>query len=87
VPKPRDGSQLISRRGFYILILLPIEKTPVSRERSCLILKPVINENEIEFCRKALMLQMINFSQLLENLLRWIFTLNTLRWALVARAL
>merc|ERR1719412_3447994 len=29
---------------------------------------------------------MINFSQLLENLLRWIFTLNTLRWALVARA-
>ena len=36
--------------------------------------------------RKELMLQMINFSQLLENLLRWIFTLNTLRWALVARA-
>ena len=50
MPKPRDGSQLFSRRGFYILILLPIEKTPVSRERSCLILKPVINENEIEFC-------------------------------------
>ena len=58
----------------------------MSRERSCLILKPVINENEIEFCRKALLPQMINFSQLLENLLRWIFTLNTLRWALVARA-
>ena len=31
------------------MILLPIE-TPVSHERSCLILKPVINENEIEFC-------------------------------------
>jgi hypothetical protein len=30
--------------------------------------------------RKALMLEMINFSQLLENLLRWVFATFTLRW-------
>ena len=57
----------------------------MSRERSCLISKPVINENEIEFCsfqKKHWCYKWSTFPSSLKVFWDFLalFTLNTLRW-------